>query len=99
MMEQDILICECSSSEHQMIMRYFPDDDYPMVYVDVHLVKRSFWDRVKYALMYVFGYKSKYGAWDEIILGPKHINGLQNVVDHLKKIEAKELNDRQNIHS
>ena len=99
---QELLLCECSSSEHQMIMKYFNDDNYPAVYVDVHLVKRSLWNRIKYAVKYIFGYKSKYGAWDEMILCPEHINSLQSVVNHLKKIEAKRLqldlfDDGQNL--
>lgn len=88
---QELLLCECASSEHQMIMRYFEDDLEATVYVDVHLVKRSFWDRLKYAVKYIFGYKSKYGAWDEIILGPQHIKSLESVVKHLKDSEAKKL--------
>lgn len=90
-MRQDLLLCECSSSEHQMIIRYFPDDDYPEVYVDVHLVKRSFFKRLKYAIKYLFGYQSKYGAWDEIVLNSQHITSLQDVVNHIKKVEAKKL--------
>jgi hypothetical protein len=86
---QEILLCECGSSEHQVIIRYFEDDIDPMVYVDIHLVKRSFWARVKYALKYIFGYKSRYGAWDEIILNPQHIKGLESVVKYLKDTEAK----------
>lgn len=70
-------------------MRYFEDDLDAMVYVDVHLVKRSFWARVKYAVKYIFGYKSKYGAWDEILLGPQHIKSLESVVKYLKDSEAK----------
>lgn len=86
---QELLLCECASSEHQMIMRYFEDDLESTVYVDVHLVKKSFWERVKYAIKYIFGYKSKYGAWDEILLGPQHIKSLESVVKYLKESEAK----------
>jgi len=81
--KEKLFICECSSPEHQIIIRYFNEE--PEVYVDIHLVNRSFWGRVKYALKYIFGYKSKYGAWDEIILGPKHIKDLESVVSHLHK--------------
>ena len=86
---QELLLCECNSSEHQMIMRYFEDDQESTIFVDIHLVKRTFWDRLKYAVKYLFGYKSKYGAWDEIILGPQHIKSLESVVKYLKSSEAK----------
>ena len=88
---QELLLCECASSEHQMIIRYFEDDQESTVYVDVHLVKRSFWDRLKHGLKYIFGYKSKYGAWDEIIMGPQHIKSLESVVKYLKDSEAKKI--------
>jgi hypothetical protein len=45
----------------------------PEVYVHVHLVRRSFWYRLKYGLKYIFGYKSRYGAWDEFILDNSHV--------------------------
>lgn len=81
---QSILICSCNSTEHQMVIYKTTDPLYgPEAYVHVHLIKRSFWYRLKYGIKYIFGYKSKYGAWDEFILNPGHIDQLQNVVDHL----------------
>jgi hypothetical protein len=49
------------------------------------LVKKSFWSRLKYGLKYIFGYKSRYGAWDEFILNPNDADKLQDVVDYLKE--------------
>ncbi len=88
---EKLLLCECGSSEHQMIMRYFEDDIESTIYVDVHLVKRKFWSGIKYAIKYIFGYKSKYGAWDEIIMGPQHIKSLESVIKYLKDSEAKKV--------
>jgi hypothetical protein len=34
---------------------------------------------------YIFGYKSKYGAWDEFIFNPSDADKLQELVDYLKK--------------
>jgi hypothetical protein len=56
-----------------------------MVYIHTHLVKKSFWSRLKYGLKYIFGYKSRYGAWDEFILNPNDADKLQDVVDYLKE--------------
>ncbi len=86
---RDILICDCSSEEHQLLIRYDDNDETPEVYVNVHLTKKPFWERVRYAIDYIFGRQSKYGAFDEVILGPQHITSLQSVVDHLKNVEAK----------
>jgi len=78
----DVLICSCNNSEHQvLIMR---DNNYPEVYVHFHLVKRPFWQRFNYAIKYILGYKSRYGAWDEFILNHTHIDKLKDIVNHLE---------------
>jgi hypothetical protein len=79
--ETKVLICSCNSPEHQMV--FMKDNTYPEVYVQVHLVKRSFWYRLKYAVKYIFGYKSRYGAWDEFILDHTHAETLMNISEHL----------------
>ena len=73
-----LVICECGSSEHQLIIKTFDDDE--DVYVDVHLVSYSFWKRVKYAFKYIFGYKSKYGAFDEIIINKQEFKQLHKKI-------------------
>jgi hypothetical protein len=40
--------------------------------------------RLKYAFRYIFGYQSRFGAFDEIILNPDDADRLQKVVDSLK---------------
>jgi hypothetical protein len=86
----DVLICECYSPEHQMVISYGDDELIDgtiihMVYIHTHLVKKSFWSRLKYGLKYIFGYKSQYGAWDEFILNPNDAEKLQDIVDYLKE--------------
>ena len=82
-----LFLCSCASSEHQMIMHKSEGNDQypPEVYVHVHLVRRSFWYRLKYALKYIFGYKSRYGAWDEFILDSSHVKSLEQVIQHLNE--------------
>jgi hypothetical protein len=85
---KDILICECNSTDHQMILLYSDDETdgikYPMCYVHVHLNKKPFWDRLKYGIKYIFGYQSRYGAFDEFIFNPEDADKLQNLVNYLK---------------
>lgn len=80
-MSNHILICSCGSTDHQVV--FFKDNKYPDVYMHVHLVNRSFWYRLKYGIKYIFGYKSRYGAWDEFVLTHQHVEQLLDVVDHL----------------
>jgi hypothetical protein len=52
----------------------------------MHLITyKSFWKRLVYGIKYIFGHKSKYGAWDEFIFNPNDADKLQELVDYLKK--------------
>ena len=91
MKTKELLICETTSAEHQIVLKYLDNDIESFVYVDVHLVHMNFWDRIKYAIGYIFGHKSKFGAFDEIVLEPKHVESLKEVIAHLNKAEAKKM--------
>jgi hypothetical protein len=69
-MERKIFVCECSSLEHQVSFWYDEDED--TLYVETHLVThKNFFKRLWVGLKYAFGYKSRFGEWDEILLDPK----------------------------
>lgn len=74
-LEHNTFICECHSLEHQVHFWY--DDEFQQVYIEVHLVKYGFFARVKYALKYIFGYKSRFGAFDEFIFKPEDLKKLK----------------------
>lgn len=83
-MEQKFFICQCNSTEHQLVFNYFPDERGGDVYVEVHLVPDSFWKRIRNAIKYIFGHRSMYGDFDEFIFKKEDANKLQEVVDYLK---------------
>lgn len=83
-MESKFFICRCNNTEHQLVFNYFEDDIGGDVYVEVHLVPDSFWKRIKNAIKYIFGHRSKYGDFDEFIFKKEDANKLQEVVDYLK---------------
>lgn len=78
-----LLICECSSAEHQVIFQHDAEDN--LTYCHIHLVRYRFLRRLKAGLRYIFGYKSRYGAWDEFILKPEHAAPLHEIADLLSK--------------
>ena len=85
-MENNILLCSCHSAEHQIILHSSTDPIYgPEAYLEIHLIKRSFWYRLKYGLKSIFGYKSRYGAWDEFILDRSHAASICKLAEHLDK--------------
>lgn len=66
--DKQLILCECNSTDHQLILVKFLEDEDDLVYVNVHLTtNRNFFQRLWYGLKYAFGYRSRYGDWDEFI--------------------------------
>lgn len=80
----ELFICQCANTEHQLIFSYFPDDNENEVYVSVHLSPDRFWKRLVNAVKYLFGYRSKYGDFDEFIFRNQDADKLQSVVNYLR---------------
>jgi hypothetical protein len=92
----ELLICDCHSTDHQIILLHEYDEEtdengnitkkWPMCYVHIHLNNyHTFWQRIKYGIKYIFGYKCRYGAFDEFIFNPEDAPKLQKLVDHLNE--------------
>lgn len=63
------IICECYSPEHQFTLIKDPEED--EVWINIHLSDyQSFTQRLWIGLKYAFGYRSKYGDFDNIIISP-----------------------------
>lgn len=73
--EADLLVCECSSNEHHIIIRQFDYDDIgeDTLYISIHLSKRRWWRRVIPGIKYIFGYGCRYGQWEEVIIGKQRL--------------------------
>ena len=80
-----ILVCDCSSTEHQIVVSYDADDN--VAYCHIHLAKRNFFRRVILGLRYIFGYHCKYGHWEEFVWGKKHIKPLKKLISKIEKGE------------
>lgn len=87
--DKEVIICDCNSTDHNMIFLYSEEDFHgkkiPMCYAHIHLCKRPFLERVKYGLKYIFGYRSKYGAFDEFIFNPKDSQKINSLGSYLSK--------------
>lgn len=81
-MRTDLLLCDCSSPEHQMIIRY--DDEDKMVFVSIILSGVSLKERIIRGIRYIFGRECVYGHFQELILTKEHIPQLEKVIEHLK---------------
>jgi hypothetical protein len=74
----NILICDCTSREHQIIIEYDPEDN--LTYCHIHLVKFSFFKRLKNGFKYIFGYKCRYGHFEEFIFKPQHVKTIYEML-------------------
>jgi hypothetical protein len=83
-MENQLYICDCHSSDHQMIWRKSPEEEEKIIYVNIYLKKYPFWERLKYGIKYILGYQCRYGAFDEILLSKEHVENLKKAIDYLE---------------
>lgn len=81
----ELFICQCHNTEHQLIFSYFPEDEDKDIYVSVHSIPEyRLWKRIWTAIQYIFDYRSRYGHFDEFIFKKSDAKQLQKVVDFLK---------------
>jgi hypothetical protein len=82
--KQMFIICDCHSNEHMFALSYFAnDEDEPYAYLTVHLSHwENFFRRLWIGIKYAFGYRSRYGDWDGVIINPKEA---RNIIEFLNK--------------
>ena len=66
-MKRTLFVCRCYSIEHSFVVSSDEDD----VFIEVHLAALPIWSRIVHAVRYVFGKKSKWGDFEEILLSPE----------------------------
>jgi hypothetical protein len=76
----ELFICDCGDVEHQFIISHDTEDK--EIYISVHLSSyMSFFKRIITAVKYIFGKKSKYGAFDIVILNKNQIIELKDFLN------------------
>ncbi len=98
---RDVFICDCYSTEHQVILHYLieeeenedPTDPAFMtrheLHFEIHLgTYKSFWKRLWYGLKYAFGYKSEFGDWDNFMFRGEDADKLIEYLTMLKQNHA-----------
>jgi len=83
--DRELLLCECESPEHSVLVFFEEDENYPILYFEVHLKKLPWYYRILYAIKYVFGHQSKYGSFDTFIFKYKDAEKLEKITEYLKK--------------
>lgn len=80
--KKELLICECSDPQHQVIFSKFDDED--IIYLAIHLTKQPFLIRLKIAFRYIFGYQCSYGAFQEVLLNKEKLTKLLNKLGNME---------------
>ena len=78
--ERETFVCECHSLEHQVSFWY--DDEDKILRCEPHLsTSNGFFKRLLLGLKYAFGYKSTYGAWDDMVFQEKDKQRLKEFIN------------------
>lgn len=76
--------CSCHSPEHTFKLTFDPEDG--ELYLTPFLANWYPWyKRVYAAIKYVFGYKSKFGHFDEVVVDPNKRAQLFDIIEKFKK--------------
>jgi len=75
--------CNCHSPEHTF--RFWLDEHDPGLYGYVFLGGVPWWQRILKAVKYVFGYRCRYGFFDEFILQENDVDRLMDLLQRYKK--------------
>lgn len=88
MEDRIIFVCDCHSLEHQLAIYY--DEEFNQLHFEPHLVdSHIWWQRLIFGIKYIFGHKSRYGAWDDMILKNEDIPKLQYYLDEIEVEDVK----------
>ena len=93
-LERRTFICACHSLEHQYTFWY--DDEDNNVYFQPHLYDGTFpwYKRFIRRIAYVFGYKTRFGAWDEVIINNDDIPKIKQFLSKIEENEIKAVASR-----
>ena len=87
---QELFVCRCHDIHHQFIIRTVDFDKHPEIYVSVFLYRYDFFKRLVNGIKYIFGHRSVFGYFDEVIIRPEDAPRLQKVVDMLEEVRRRE---------
>ena len=78
--------CDCHSPEHLFVLEYFPNDEdfdeWGTMYMQIHLANwYGIFRRLWAALRYVFGYRCRYGEFDEVLINREKAREIRDFVN------------------
>lgn len=80
--------CLCSSQEHLWRLWFDDDPSEPVVYASFFLAELPWYGRLAAAFKYIFGYKCRYGHFEEFILNPDDCERMIGILRRLKEAKG-----------
>lgn len=65
-MKTKMFRCDCQTNDHHFL--FTEDDEDKYIYLSSHLSPRPFFERITLAIKYIFGFRSRFGDYSEVIL-------------------------------
>lgn len=77
------VLCDCKNPEHQLVLTADVDKEWgSFISVETHLTTyRNIFKRVWVAVKYVFGHRSKYGEWDDVLIDPTEAERIRDYIN------------------
>lgn len=93
LLDEEILVCACHNTEHQLVFTAIDGD----VFMTVHLIPAyGFWKRIWVAIKYIFGYRCKYGHFDEFLFQAKDAYKLYRLANYVSDNQSSESQNSNN---
>lgn len=77
--------CTCWDSEHVLRVIHDPDDTDEFFSIEIHLDNKTFFKRIWIGLKYIFGFRSRYGAFGCWVL---HKDDTDRMIEILQKVKG-----------
>lgn len=79
---KEFVLCSCNHADHLLIINYNEEKDYADCSIEIHLSPLPFFQRLIRAFKYVFGYRSRYGDYEEMVIDRERALKIKNFLDN-----------------
>ena len=87
-MKEKYIKCSCGTVEHTLQFVWEENPEWPEIYISTFLARFGFFKRLWYGIKYIFGFRSKYGYFEETILDYKKVKELKEFCDQWLETHA-----------
>jgi len=87
--------CDCGDMDHILRVSYFKDEPEEM-YVEIHLRQKTFLRRLWQAVKYAFGFRSRFGDFDEFLWRPETAKEYRAFIDRFLEAREKYWDEKEN---